>query len=444
MSQKSLRIRTGKGLLFALLLGFAATARPSEWKALEVEAYTKSAGGWIELDPQAPPRVERPASALAGKWIRFSGEVEEARSDIVFLLHAYAGEKLLDYSRGICDAANGHARCEALLHVPDHAEKIGAVLWARSGKPARLRKLALEAAEGKMSPIGDSPRLNGLIDLFQKHYYRSSEVDWPALDGEFRAWPQPPEDSDPLPVIASTLLKRLPGHEHSSVIARNSVDGSAEEALPSCRRLAPGLWRLTLPELGAMKGPVRLAYARTAQRCLLHHPAATRWVLDLRQNSGGNMYPMLAGIAPLFKRGALLSFVDGKGHPVEWIDLRDGGIASNGRIAFAIRTGAGQRSSTRALVLTGRGCLSSCEAVLIALAKRPHTLLVGEPSGGLTSSNGWHELNADYGLVLTESLMADRSGHPAPAHIPPAIERKTLTPRSLKSLFSSPRLSERP
>ena len=42
------------------------------------------------------------------------------------------------------------------------------------------------------------------------------------------------------------------------------------------------------------------------------------WVIDLRGNFGGNMWPMLAGLYPLMVPGTVGAFIDREGHRQDW------------------------------------------------------------------------------------------------------------------------------
>lgn len=54
------------------------------------------------------------------------------------------------------------------------------------------------------------------------------------------------------------------------------------------------------------------------------------WVIDLRANGGGNMWPMLAGIGPLVGAGRLGSFKDPDGRGGSW-SYENGEAKSDGR-----------------------------------------------------------------------------------------------------------------
>jgi C-terminal processing protease CtpA/Prc len=50
------------------------------------------------------------------------------------------------------------------------------------------------------------------------------------------------------------------------------------------------------------------------------------WIVDLRGNLGGNMWPMLAGVAPLIDSRMMGSFVDADGKKTTWFVDAEGSV----------------------------------------------------------------------------------------------------------------------
>lgn len=160
-----------------------------------------------------------------------------------------------------------------------------------------------------------------------------------------------------------------------------------------------------------------VAYETELQRIVAKldgaHPAG--WVVDLRGNVGGNMWPMLAGIGPLLGEGDHLGeFFTTSGHSV-W-KYRDG-IASEVEDTgkenrFPPVAGAAYKiSGTPAVaVLIDRWTGSSGEAIAIALCGRPNTRFFGEHTQGASTANETFALSDGASMWLTIGVDADRTG----------------------------------
>jgi len=121
------------------------------------------------------------------------------------------------------------------------------------------------------------------------------------------------------------------------------------------------------------------------------------WVVDLREDTGGNMWPMLSGVSAFLGDGPTGFFRDKNGRDTPW------------RIA-APGVSMPDLSSAPVAVLTGSSTASSGEAVAVAFRGRPNTRSFGRPTAGLSTGNQHFELPGGALLGLTTSRFVDRNG----------------------------------
>ena len=98
------------------------------------------------------------------------------------------------------------------------------------------------------------------------------------------------------------------------------------------------------------------------------------WIVDLRENDGGNMWPMLAGIGPILGEGCVGSFVDLDGEEIQWC-YEDGVAYEGGEIAAEVNEKAYETTEKGlpVAVLTSNFTASSGEAIVVAFRGRPNT-----------------------------------------------------------------------
>jgi hypothetical protein len=139
-------------------------------------------------------------------------------------------------------------------------------------------------------------------------------------------------------------------------------------------------------------------------------PDLAGWIVDLRGNSGGNMWPMLAGVGPVLGGGVVGYFVPPVGSSSSW--TYSGGAATvNGFTQAAVSNAyVLVRSSPRVAVITDARVASSGEAIAISFRARPNTRSFGAATCGLSTANGSFRLSDGAMLFLTTALMADRTG----------------------------------
>jgi len=141
-----------------------------------------------------------------------------------------------------------------------------------------------------------------------------------------------------------------------------------------------------------------IAEAQTAHVC--------RWIVDLRGDIGGNMYPMLEGLRPLLGDGTLGYFHNRGGEWIPWSATKGGSFAREASADFVA-------------VIAGHRTASAGEAVVLSFRGRPHTRNFGEPTAGQSTANQGISLSDGALIALTTGLMADRERNLASGAIEP-------------------------
>ena len=141
------------------------------------------------------------------------------------------------------------------------------------------------------------------------------------------------------------------------------------------------------------------------------------WIVDLRENRGGNVFPMMSGIGPILGSGTAGGGVHADGSTY----YRS---VKNGRSGKAGPSGRSYRLKNRkppVAVLIGHKTTSSGEAIALSFIGREETLTFGEPTAGLTTGNRGFNLSDGAVLNLTVSVMSDRIGRRYGGSIQPQV-----------------------
>jgi hypothetical protein len=152
---------------------------------------------------------------------------------------------------------------------------------------------------------------------------------------------------------------------------------------------------------------------------------ACGWIVDLRGNGGGNMWPMLAGIGSLLGNGYIGAFHGPRGEATGRWFYRNGvaGIeTSDGEVQEIARVSGEPHmfgATPPVAVLFDGGTGSSGEAVAIAFIGRPRTRSFGVASYGFTTANDGFRLPDSANMVLTVGVDADRNGVAYPTALTP-------------------------
>lgn len=148
------------------------------------------------------------------------------------------------------------------------------------------------------------------------------------------------------------------------------------------------------------------------------------WIVDLRGNGGGNMWPMLAGIGPLLGDSIVGYFGSGMEAQGWYYRLGVSGVRHpGGGLDTASQVTVEPVELSKKLppvaVLIDGGTGSSGEAVAVAFLGRPTTRTFGEPSAGFATVNRGSPLPDGANMVVTTGYYADRRRIQIPERVEP-------------------------
>ncbi|MEO0339271.1 MAG: S41 family peptidase, partial [Bacteroidota bacterium] len=145
------------------------------------------------------------------------------------------------------------------------------------------------------------------------------------------------------------------------------------------------------------------------------------WIVDLRWNSGGNMWPMLAGIGPLLGPGPAGYFIDPEGNESSWSYTNGISYSGRSRQTQILEPYQLKNPDPRVAILIDNACVSSGEAIAISFKGRPDTQFFGKPTCGFSTGNRIFRLPHNTTLVLTGATMADRNKKAYGAAVEPDV-----------------------
>jgi hypothetical protein len=191
--------------------------------------------------------------------------------------------------------------------------------------------------------------------------------------------------------------------------AAEAVDESTDEFQAPTVTVDGGVATVVVPALGSVSEELQQRYADEAAADIA--AAASQvcgWVIDLRDNTGGNMYPMLSGLSSLLPNGTAMQFRMASGAETA-VSVQDDGVGMNGNSFISVEESPKITGQPIALLQSERTA-SSGEAVLTVFRGLDAVESFGEDSAGYTSGNSVYTLYDGAELVLTSSVYVDRDG----------------------------------
>ncbi|WP_261664356.1 S41 family peptidase [Deinococcus sp. Marseille-Q6407] len=246
------------------------------------------------------------------------------------------------------------------------------------------------------------------LSMMNNGYYATGEKWRKARADAVAATREAPNYAAIFPALREALA--VAGGPHSKLLDEGQSLSERMGPLQSpALETSGGMTMVKVPAVVADEVEVLQNYADTLAQGLVNAKAATScgWIIDLRNNTGGNMEPMLAGLSPLLGNGRVGGFVDNQGNATE-LSLQDGAVQLGGSSTF--KTPHYQEVTGPIAVLQDGRTASSGEVALLAFYGRSNTRTFGAPSAGLSSANQVRKLYGGTEMLVTVALDTDAAG----------------------------------
>jgi hypothetical protein len=266
-------------------------------------------------------------------------------------------------------------------------------------------------------------------DIVKKHSIYADSINWKSVDEDVLSLAKGMKTVADAQILNSYVLQQLQkaGDNHSfiqnKVGAQSYASGNVVQAKAQGKLLANGIGYISVPGYGSINKEVGEEFAASIQTLIKNLDTANDikgWVVDLRTNTGGNMYPMISGLGPLLDVGNLGYFMNGSTKN-PWKNTKNG-MSVNVKNPYQLKG-----KNPKIAVLIGPRTSSSGEMTAITFIGQKNVKLFGEPSGGYITANQMFKLSDGSNLLLASSYVADRNQKKYLQRIYPDVVVKSTT-----------------
>jgi hypothetical protein len=307
-----------------------------------------------------------------------------------------------------------------------------------------LSAVALGCGDEGTNPEGMSEEarayLNRALDIMEDHSIWRYEIDWvPFREAAMQRAPDAQRASDTYDAIRYALSALGDDQGHLFTPSQVGRSAKAPPIRPSATvlsmdpsdpvgiRMGPGVGYIKMPAFSSVGegggDPVFHGMAYHNLINVLDTAGLCGWIVDLRENAGGNMWPMLAGIGPILGEGTVGMFVTPDSVKTPW-SYSDGTawLGENAAVNVPWPSYYELISPDPSVsVITGPQTANSGEAILVSFLGRPNTRTFGEATFGVPTVSSGFTLSDGAQIFLTVAWMADRSGRIYQTSIPPDV-----------------------
>jgi len=281
--------------------------------------------------------------------------------------------------------------------------------------------------------LGQTTDLQTILKTAVAHAKEASlyqdTVDWKTLEPQVYAKAKNAKKVEDLIPAFNYLLGEL-GDFHGKIIYKNRPVAFGRRKTPIKRPDIKGdIWtlmqsakisfeaKLLKNQIGYIKIPampmgdnVKMSKEIRDAVCNLKSQKAEQWILDLRYNGGGNMYPMFEGIAEILGEGIVATTQNSRGEKLSTWKIEDSNFFYDEYRAVELPNKCFDGKPPKVAVLLSPYTASSGEAVATAFKNRPNTKFFGAKTAGYTTVTDWTKLDEDLFMTISSSYYADRTG----------------------------------
>lgn len=336
-------------------------------------------------------------------WLRADGD----RKPLAFATsaHAWAGDSEIPIPHQVS------------MFVPANAEQLVFGIIVRGAGSVSADGVSIRIVErNEQSDRLGAPLLKEAISLVEENALNAESLNWDQKRLDLLRILESYGDSSELAhVLISQMLGELrDNHSYlmpSEDVKRFEVSGVRRgEAI--VRVLDDGIGYVRIPGFVGADRHRSLEFSQQVEREIFARAPQVEagWIIDLRGNTGGNMWPMLAALESFLGDGTLGFFQDRRRQSSPW-QLE----------SYVPREQDLDLTASRVALLTSSKTASSGEAIAIAFRGRPGTKSFGTKTAGLATGNTGFKLTDGSQIMLTTSLMLDRRMQSYPSGVMPDV-----------------------
>jgi len=347
------------------------------------------------------------AAPYRQKRVRLSGIISatDVAGTAGLWLRADAASGLVSFANSERTPVSGNADAqprEIEIYVPAHADRllVGPLLLGTGSMTVHALRLTVvpSSADDAVPP---TRIVDEAVRLIRAHALNAERIEWEQAQADIAREMKQVHTADAAYAVIGQVLAKL-GDRHSGLLPPRDFQRFSSEGKPSFTPVVEVRERVGIVSVPAFSGTEKTAAAAFARELAQAIAARARqascgWVVDLRGNQGGSMWPLLSGLYPLLGHATPGYFRDRDGRQNAW-KLASPGVSIPDLFAAPV------------VVVTSGKTASSGEAVAIAFRGRAKARSVGQPTFGVSTSNGMYPLPGGARLKLTDARFVDRTG----------------------------------
>lgn len=258
------------------------------------------------------------------------------------------------------------------------------------------------------------------LSIIKQNSIYTNELNWANIESNINLLTRYIYSLSEAQVLVEYILQKLrsEGDTHSFLQSPGWTEKlrMMGQPFPVSKILSPDIGYINIPRFTSEEVSVARKFASVLQECIRELDQkrnVDKWIIDLRENTGGGMYPAIAGLGPLLGNGPLGQFVgykDGQIYHLSWSYSKGKAMLGKNVMAKVDNPYKNIQKKIKIALLVGPNTSSSGEMIAIAFIGKSGVTLIGQPTAGLISGNSAFPLLNGNILYLASAYTKDRLG----------------------------------
>ena len=267
---------------------------------------------------------------------------------------------------------------------------------------------------------------NEILHLVKENSIVKDSINFPEFEAEIANEIDNMQNISEANFIILRIFKTLNkyGDHHSFYMDKNVSDQYLSEKemilMPSSKLIDNSIGLLVVPTHLSMNNKDNSSYANTLRTQIQNideNHKTKGWIIDLRSNGGGNMWPMISGLNPIISDGIVGYFVSNKERTAWYSNSKSPQAIPKIKNQYKVKN-----FKNKIAILVGERTASSGEMTAISMIGKKNTKSFGSKTSGYTTANGYYKLTNGASISLANSYCEDINKKKYIGSIKPDIE----------------------
>jgi carboxyl-terminal processing protease len=256
--------------------------------------------------------------------------------------------------------------------------------------------------------------LNRAVDILEENSINKNSIDWIKFRNDVLEEGKDAESiKDTYPAIQYALRQLGDHHSFLRTPEKGKIYNDPNLSLPeiSTELIDNRIGYIQIPGFSGNLNERAYKFAQQIQDAIreLDKNNIKCWIVDLGDDTGGNMWPMLLGLGPILGDGIAGYFANNNNTFISW-GYSKGSVFSAKNRLMKLNTPYKLKNKIEklAVIISNRTC-SSGEATAVSFIGIKNSCLIGGPTYGNSTANREFQLSDSAVILLTVSKFADRN-----------------------------------